>query len=326
MSSAGLRWGIIGTGSIARTFAKDLTRFTQHRIVAVGSRTLEKAQDFSANFGAQGFGSYEALVEADIDAVYVATPHQLHAANSILALMAGKPVLCEKPFAVNVTQSESMIEAARSQSLLLMEAMWSRYLPHYRKIREWVANDEIGEIIHVIGDHGQPLPAAKYHRLHAPDLAGGALLDLGIYPLSFAFMLLGRPDSIKAVGTKTRSGVDATTSAVLQFPSGAQGIITTTLVTKTPCAATVIGTKGRIEIDGDFYAPTSMRLIRSGQDPIHVAKEYEGHGLREQALYFERLLTEGKMESDLLPLDESHAIMAAMDEIRRQIDVKYPFE
>ena len=326
MSNHGLRWGIIGAGKIARTFTKDLHNFTSHRVVAVGSRSLAKAQEFASPWGALPLGSYEELVASDLDAVYVATPHQLHSSNSIQALHAGKPVLCEKPFAVNRHQAQAMVDVARARKLLLMEAMWSRYLPHYRTIRELIGNGELGEVFQVIGDHGQPLPADPYYRLHAPELAGGALLDLGIYPLSLAFMVLGQPDSIKALGSKTESGVDATTSAVLHFPSGAQASITTTLKAKTHCTATIIGTKARIEIDGDFYTPTSMRLIRSGADPVLFANNYQGHGIREQALYFEELLNRGDLESDLLPLDESLAIMTAMDEIRSQIGVKYPFE
>ena len=324
--SEGLRWGIIGCGKIARTFARDLTSLTTHRIAAVGSRELEKAERFAEEFGSVPYGSYEELVDADIDAVYVATPHQLHASNSILALNAGKPVLCEKPFAVNAQQAQEMIDAAKKNQKLLMEAMWSRYLPHYQLIRKKISAGELGDLLIINADHGQPLPAEKYYRLHAPELAGGALLDLGIYPLSLAFMLLGKPDQIKAVGTKTESGVDATTSAVLHFPSGAQALINTTLTTKTPCTATIIGTKGRIEIDGDFYTPTSMRWIDLEGTVTEFPRDYQGHGIREQALYFESALKNGKLESEYLPLSESLAIMSAMDEMRRQIGLRYPCE
>lgn len=321
-----LRWGILGTGGIARAFAKDITNFTSQKISAIGSRDLNKASAFAVDFGAQPLGSYEELVNSDVDAIYVATPHPLHAPNSLLALHAGKPVLCEKPFAVNAKEASEMISKARSRNLLLMEAMWSRYLPHYIAIREIVRSGELGDVFQVIGDHGQPLPAHTHHRLHAPELAGGALLDLGIYPLSLAYMVLGRPNQIKAVGTKTISGVDATTSAVLHFHTGAQATITTTLTTKTPCAASIIGTKGRIEIDGDFYTPTTFRTILYGGKKQEYENNYRGHGLREQALYFEKLLNDGKIESDVLPLDETLSIMETMDEMRSQIGVRYPFE
>ncbi|NCV76586.1 MAG: gfo/Idh/MocA family oxidoreductase [Actinobacteria bacterium] len=321
-----IRWGIIGTGGIARTFAKDLTEFTDHQIAAVGSRTREKAETFARPYSAHACASYEELVATDVDAIYVATPHTLHASNTILALEAGKPVLVEKPFAINAIEAKAMIDCARSRNLLLMEAMWSRYLPHYKKIRELIADGELGEVIEVIAEHGQPLPYPKYLRLHEPELGGGALLDLGIYPLSFAFMILGNPESVKAVSRPTASGVDATTSAVLKFAQGSQALINTTLEVKTPCTAVIIGTKARIEIDGDFYTPTSMRLIRSDKTIIEFPRKYEGHGLREQALYFGELLNNGKTESDLLGLNETLAIMSCMDEIRSQIGLKYPSE
>ena len=322
----GIRWGIIGTGGIARAFAQDLKKYTNQKIAAVGSRNIETAEKFGEQYGARPFGSYEALVNAEIDAVYVATPHVFHAANTILALTAGKPVLVEKPFAINAIQAREMIGVARKANLLLMEAMWSRYLPHFRKIREIVGSGELGEIIEVIAEHGQPLPYPKYLRLHEPELGGGALLDLGIYPLSFAFMVLGNPIEVKAISKPTASGVDATTSALLNFKNGAQALINTTLETRTACAAQIIGSKGRIEVDGDFYTPTTMRLIKSDKSVIEFSNNYQGHGLREQALYFGELLRSGKTDSDLLSLDESLEIMVCMDEIRNQIGLKYPIE
>ena len=321
-----VRWGIIGTGGIARAFAKDLALAEGHSVVAVGSRTPEVAANFAKEFGVEAFGSYEELVKADLDAIYVATPHPMHSPNTILALNAGKPVLCEKPFAVNASQSAAMIATARSNNLLLVEAMWSRFLPHYARIRTLIADDAIGEIRLIEADHGQPLPADPYYRLHAPELAGGALLDLGIYPISFTYMLLGKPQSIEVAATKTSSGVDAQTSMIFGYNSGAHALLTTTLEVRTPCTARVVGTKGVIEIDSPFYNPTSMRLIRSGCEPEMFPKNYSGHGLREQAIEFERLLKSGAKESDLMPLNESQSIMETMDYIRERIDLRYPFE
>ena len=321
-----IRWGIIGTGGIARAFTKDLKFADGHSVVAVGSRTLDKSKLFAAEFNVTAFGSYEELVRADIDAVYVATPHPMHAPNTILALNNGKPVLCEKPFAVNGKESKAMIAAARGNKFLLVEAMWSRFLPHYARVRELIAEGAIGEIRLIEADHGQPLPADPYYRLHAPELAGGALLDLGIYPISFAYMLLGRPNSIEVSATKTDSGVDAQTSMIFEYENGAHALLTTTLEVRTPCTARVVGEKGVIEIDSPFYNPTSMRLIRNGRDPEIFAKNYTGHGLREQAIEFGRLLERGSLESDLMPLDESQAIMETMDQIRERINLRYPFE
>ncbi|NCZ58052.1 MAG: gfo/Idh/MocA family oxidoreductase [Actinobacteria bacterium] len=321
-----LRWGLIGTGGIARAFARDLTRTSGHTIAAVGSRTLAKATEFAQQSGGIPYGSYEELVAADIDAVYVATPHPMHAPNTILALNHGKPVLCEKPFAVNARESASMIAAARSNNLLLVEAMWSRFLPHYRKLRELVEQGDLGEIISISADHGQNLPLPKYYRLHAPELAGGALLDLGIYPISFAYYLLGKPQSVVAKAEFTPTGVDSQTSMIFRYDTGAHANLTTTLLAKTPCTATVVGTKGTIFIDGDFYTPTSMRLKKVDGSVVEFPKQYEGHGLREQAIEFAALLQAGKNESDLMSLDDTQSIMETMDEIRAQIELYYPFE
>ncbi len=317
---------MIGTGGIAKTFARDIAFLEGHSVVAVGSRTLSKAKEFASEFSAVGLGSYEELVESDVDAVYVATPHSLHAENSILALNAKKPVLCEKPFAVNALEAERIIEAARSNSVALMEAMWSRFLPHYAIVREIVNSGELGELVALYADHGQPLPADRYYRLHAPELAGGALLDLGIYPISLAFMVLGEPDSIIASSQPTASGVDAQTSMIFSYFTGEQAIMTTTLKVRTPCTAQIIGTKGRINIDSNFYTPTSMQVVIDGKVAREYPRNYHGHGIREQASAFANLVRNSEIESPTMSHQESLAIMQVMDEIREMIGLKYPFE
>lgn len=320
------RWGILGTGGIAETFARDIQLLDGHTVSAIGSRTLEKAKGFAAEFSALAFGSYEELVASDVDAIYVATPHTLHASNSILALKAGKPVLCEKPFAVNESEAASMIKTAHENQVTLMEGMWSRFLPHYKIIRDVVSSGDLGELVAIYADHGQPLPANPYYRLHAPELAGGALLDLGIYPISLTFMILGDPDSIIATAKKTVSGVDAQTSFIFSYISGQHSVMTTTLEVRTPCTAKIIGTRGRIEVDSNFYTPTSMRVIIDGKGTNEIPANYQGHGIREQAAHFAQLVREGKLESDLMTHADSLAIMSCMDEIRYQIDLKYPCE
>ena len=321
-----IRWGVIGTGGIARAFARDLQRVPGQKVTAVGSRTIEKANAFASEFDCTALGSYQALVESDVDAVYVATPHPMHAPNTILALGHGKPVLCEKPFAVNARESSAMIAEAKNRDLLLMEAMWSRFLPHYRAIGEMIRAGEFGEIISVSADHGQNLPLPKYYRLHAPELAGGALLDLGIYPLSFAYFVLGAPQSVVAKGEFTETGVDSQTSMILRYDNGAHANLTTTLLVKSPCTATIVGTRGTLFIDGDFYTPTSMRFKRTTGEVIEIPKTYEGHGLREQAIEFAALLQAGKKESELMSHSDTQSIMETMDEIRSQINLFYPFE
>ena len=320
------RWGILGTGGIASTFAKDLALLEGHEVAAVGSRTLDKAEAFAHELSATPFGSYQELVESDVDAIYVATPHSLHAENSILALNVKKPVLCEKPFAVNAIQAEAMIQASKANSVALMEAMWSRFLPHYQILREILDSGELGELVAIYADHGQPLPADRYYRLHAPELAGGALLDLGIYPISLAFMVLGEPDSIIASSQPTASGVDAQTSMIFSYFTGQQAVMTTTLEVRTPCTAQIIGTRGRINIDSNFYTPTSMQVIIDGKVAREYPREYVGHGIREQAREFAEVVRNGAIESPIMSHSESLAIMQVMDEIREMIGLKYPFE
>lgn len=320
------RWGIIGAGGIARTFARDIALLDGHKIAAIGSRDLAKAEVFAAEFQATPLGSYENLVEADVDAVYVATPHSLHAENSILALNAKKPVLCEKPFAVNSEQAQAMISASQENSVALMEAMWSRFLPHYQLVREILDSGELGELVSLYADHGQPLPADRFYRLHAPELAGGALLDLGIYPISLAFMVLGEPDSIIASSEPTESGVDAQTSMIFSYFTGQQAVMTTNLKVRTPCTAQIIGTRGRINIDSNFYTPTSMQVIIDGKVAREIPRDYQGHGIREQAREFSEVVRSGELESPLMSHIESLAIMSVMDEIREMIGLKYPFE
>ena len=324
--SKDFRWGIIGTGGIARTFARDLT-FTQgHVVAAVGSRELSKAETFAQEFNAAPYGSYEELVQQEVDGVYVATPHPMHAPNTILALENGKPVLCEKPFAVNSRESAAMIETARRNNLLLVEAMWSRFLPTYRKIRDLMRSELLGEVQAISADFGELLPECRHHRLHSPALAGGSLLDLGIYPISFAFMLLGKPSLVTAKAEFTLSGVDSNTFVTFRYQNGARAELSCSLALKTPCTAEVKGTKGSLFIDGEFFRPTSMRLIRTSGESIEFSNGYTGSGLREQAIEFAKLISEGKKESDLMTHNDTQSIMETMDEIRSQIGLRYPFE
>lgn len=319
------RWGVIGTGGIARAFAKDLELTERHRVTHFGSRTLSKAEVLAKEFDAIPIAGYENLVNSEVDAIYVATPHAMHSQNAILAIEAGKPVLVEKPFAGNAQQARAMIDAAKFHQVPLMEAMWSRFLPHFIRVREIVDSGAIGEIISIQADHGQQLPKDPYYRLHAPELAGGALLDLGIYPISLASMLLGRPERILARGEINESGVDSQTSTIFTYKNGAHAILTTTLLIRTPCLAKIIGTLGRIEIDSNFYTPTSFRTVIGGET-IEYPNQYVGHGLREQAVAFEELISSGKIESQVMSHTESLTIMETLDEIREQIGLKYPFE
>ena len=320
-------WGILGPGGIARAFAKDLTYLEGHTVGAVGSRSLANAQVFANDFGGTAYGSYEELVnDSTIDAIYVATPHPAHHDNVILALNSGKPVLCEKPFAVNAAEAQAMVDAASHNKVALMEAMWARFLPHYAKVREIIASGVLGPILSIHADHGQRLADQNIPRLVDPHLAGGALLDLGIYPISFAHMILGNPLSINSSAVMTDKGVDAQTSMIFTYESGAQSVLTTTMIEQTPCRAVVAGLHGWLEIDRTFYNPASMRVILNDGSVTQYPSTYTGHGLREQAESFKQLVQSGKLESEILSWQDTIDIMKTMDAVREQIGLKYPFE
>ena len=321
------KWGILGPGGIARAFAKDLQLLEGHEVAAVGSRTLINAQEFAKSFGGTAYGSYEELVaDPAVDAIYVATPHPAHKENVVLALSAGKPVLCEKPFAVNAKEAQEMVAAAQKKNIALMEAMWARFLPHYAQVREIIASGVLGTILTVQADHGQRLADRNIPRLVEPSLAGGALLDLGIYPVSFAHMVLGNPSKITASGVLTDKGVDAQTSMIFDYSSGAQAILNTTMIEQTPCRAVVAGVNGWLEIDRTFYNPTSMRVTLLDGSVTQYPDTYTGHGLREQAEAFKKLVTSGQTESEILSWKDTVDIMHTLDTVRAQIGLRYPFE
>jgi predicted dehydrogenase len=267
-----LGWGLIGTGGIAQTFAADLAFTESGRAVAVGSRHIDSANRFADRFDIPNrHASYEALVaDPDVDVVYVATPHPMHHANALLALRAGKPVLVEKAFTMNAAEAEELVATARSEGLFLMEAMWTRFLPHIVEIRRLLTEGALGDIVTVSADHGQWFAEDPEFRLFAPELGGGALLDLGVYPVSFASMVLGKPDRIATLIDPAFTGVDGQTSMLFGYASGAQAVLTCTLFAKSPTRGAIVGTDARIEIDGDFYAPTSFQLIsRSGERSLY---------------------------------------------------------
>jgi len=322
-----IRWGIIGTGGIASAFAGDLQLLPNSVIGAVGSRTQGAADAFADRFNIPlRHSTYEALVsDRGVDAVYVATPHPQHHAAALMALRAGKPVLCEKPFTLNAVQADELINFAKDSEVFLMEAMWTRFLPHMVRVRELISSGVLGEIRTVVADHGQRFPFDPGHRLFAPMLGGGALLDLGIYPLSFASAILGTPQRVTAVSDQALTGVDAQTSILLQYPGGAHAVITTTLEAQSSNRASVIGTEARIEIDEVWYTPTSFSLVRPGAGaPERFVSPRIGHGLRYEAAEVARCLREGLTESPVMPLDETRSIMTTMDQVRAQIGLRYP--
>jgi len=315
-----IRWGLIGTGWIADSFAADLAFAESGRVVAVGSRRIETANRFADRFEIPNrHGSYEALVaDSEVDVVYVATPHPMHHPNALLALGAGKPVLVEKSFTMNAAEARELVAAARAGKLFCMEAMWTRFLPHIARIRGLIADGALGEIVAVSADHGQWFAQDPEFRLFAPELGGGALLDLGVYPVSFASMLLGAPNTITALIAPAFTGVDGQTSMLLGYPSGAQAVLTCTSLARSPTRAAIVGSEARIEIDGDFYSPSPFTLITRDGERTTYDEPYEGRGLWYQADEVARCLREGLLESPLMPLEESISIMQTMDAVLAQ--------
>ncbi|MEV5706140.1 Gfo/Idh/MocA family oxidoreductase [Actinoallomurus sp. NPDC052274] len=325
----GLNWGVIAPGGIAASFAQALHTHTEQRVVAVGSRDAQRARAFAAEFGVPAsYGSYaELLDDRRVDIVYVASPHSAHFSLAMQAIAAGRHVLVEKAFTRNAHEAEQLIEAARERGVFLMEAMWTRFLPHTDVVRQALASGLLGEVQTVTADHGQFMVPDAAHRLYAPELAGGALLDLGVYPVSFASMVLGPFASITAVGTKAFTGVDGQASVVVTNEAGAHGVLNTTLFARTPTTASISGTLARLEIEGAFYAPSTVRLIsrEHGLLDTFVPAQREG-GLCYEAAEAARCVAAGRLESELMPLAETLRIMRALDEIRRDLDVVFPGE
>jgi predicted dehydrogenase len=312
-----LRWGIIGTGGIARTFANDLQYSTEGVVAAVGSRTREAADRFADEFAIKNrHDSYEALVaDPDVDVVYVGTPHPMHHANATLALENGKPVLVEKAFTMNATEARDLVRVSRELGLFMMEAMWTRFLPHVVAIRDLIARGELGAIVSVEADHGKWFEPDPNFRLFAPELGGSALLDLGVYPVSFASMLLGAPDRITALVDPSFTGVDGQASMLFGYASGVQAILSCTSGARTATRACISGTDARIEIDAEFYAPTAFTLVqRSGEERRYEFLS-EGRGLFHQAEEVARCIRAGLTESPVMPLDETVSIMETMDRV-----------
>ena len=325
-----LNWGILAPGGIANKFAEAVRDLTAGTVVAVGSRDGGRAGDFAARHGIpRSYAGYEQLVRDDeVEAVYVASPHSAHRDHALLAIEAGKHVLIEKALARNGSEVEEIFAAAEARGVFAMEAMWTRHLPHIAWVRDRIATGAIGEIVTITADHGQSLDLPAAHRLKNPDLAGGAILDLGVYPVSFVVDLLGAPQEVKAVGRLTETGVDGHVSMVLGYPGRTLAQIDTTLWTKTPTTAVVSGTEGSIEIDGDFYGPGLVRLRRADRTRS-VVEEWDGsadNGFQFQAADVARCVAAGRHESERMTWDSSRAVMAVMDEARRQVGVVYPGE
>jgi predicted dehydrogenase len=322
--TARTRWGVLATGGIAAKFVEDLKLLPDAELAAVGSRRLESAQEFAGRYGfARAHGSWVDLAtDPEVDVIYVATPHTAHHEAAKLCLEAGKAVLCEKPFTLDLASTQDLVDTARQGGLFLMEAMWMRTNPVIRQIRDIAQSGAIGQLTGVTADFGFPAPPDPQHRLRNKALGGGSLLDLGVYPITFAQLFLGDPDRISAFATLTDEGVDETTAMLFGYPDGAIAYLASSIAGDHRNTATVIGTEGRIELSRGFHHPSSFTLCH-GDKTETVPVSLRGNGLGYEAEEVMRCLNAGLTESPLVPLDASLGVMRTMDTIRAQIGVSY---
>jgi predicted dehydrogenase len=323
-----IRWGILGAGRIAHRFAEAVASLPDAEVAAVGSRAADTAARFAGQHAIpRAHASYEALADDPaVDAVYVATPHPMHMANSLLCLNAGKAVLCEKPFAVNAAQAQAMAAAAREKKVFLMEAMWTRFLPGIVKARELIAAGAIGEPRMLMADFGFRAAVDPKGRLFDPALGGGALLDVGVYCMSLASMIFGQPARVTGLAELGSTGVDEQAVMALGYPGGQLALLATAVRTTTQREAWIHGTAGAIKLHEPWYAPAALSLVKPGQGEEVLPAPFEGNGFNYQAAEVGACLRAGKLESAVMPLDESIGILRAMDSLRSQWGLRYPME
>ena len=323
-----IRWGILGTGNIAHQFARGLADTPDAELVAVGSRSSATANTFGDEFSIpRRHASYADLAADDeVDAVYVSTPHPMHKDNSILLLEHGKAVLCEKPFTINAGEARAVIDVARQRDVFLMEAMWTRYLPAVVRARELIAEGAIGDVRMIQADFGFRAGINPQGRLFNPDLGGGALLDVGIYVLSMASMVLGpHPLDIMSATHIGETGVDEQSGMVLAYPDGQLAVLSCAVRTSTPIEARILGTEGSILLHGPFFKCGALTVKRGGAEE-RLDLPLEGNGYNYEAAEVGRCLRDGLRESDVMSLDETLALMELMDTIRAQWGLTYPME
>lgn len=319
----GIRWGVAGTGSMADGFVRDFVHVPDATITAIGSRRPESAGVFAARHGiATAHGSYRALVEdPDVDVVYVATPHPQHHAIARAAIEAGKAVLVEKAFTATLAGAHDLVDLARERGVFCMEAMWTRFLPAVAHARELVAAREIGEVRAVQADLGAHRTYDPASRLFAPELGGGATLDLGVYVVSIAQHFLGAPDRVHAAGTAYPNGADATVSLLLGYDDGRSASLFASLESETAGRAVIAGTGGSIEIAPRFHHPDSLIIRTPGTAERTVVLPPLGRGYAHEAIEVNRCLAEGLTESPVVPLDDTLAVQAVLEATLTQLGI-----
>ena len=322
------RWGIIGPGRIAHQFAEGLKVIKGASLYAVGSTSIERAQSFAVQYHAQKvYTSYQELVnDPKVDAVYIATPHRFHFENTMLCLNSGKPVLCEKPLTVNADESKNIFKIARENSVFLMEGLWSRFLPVYQQVREWLDQHVIGDLILITSTMGFRKPMDAQDRLFNPDLAGGALLDLGVYPIALSQWIFGKdPLSFAAKSHIGSTHVDDFTCVFLQYANGAGSQFSCNFLTDNLNDLFIYGTEGYIRIHPHYWR-TNLATLVTHEKEITITKPFRGSGFEYEAEEVMSCIQNGKLESSTMPHAQTQANMELMDAIRREIGLSYPFE
>jgi len=329
-----IRWGVVATGSIAATVTADLALLPDAVLAAVSSRRPDRAAAFAEQFGFaasyadtdERLGYAALLADPDVEVVYVATPHAQHADVVRAALTAGKSVLCEKPMTINAREAQELVDLARERGLFLMEAVWTRFLPAYQRALQIAASGAIGTVHWVAAEVGFPAPQDPTARIWALADGGGALLDLAVYPLLWAWGTLGLPDAVGAVGALNAEGVDAQNALSLTYSSGAQAQLTTSLLARSPHSALVAGSHGWIRAQGPdaVYRPTRLD-VQVGEGELRT-EEFEliGSGYVHELREVTRCLQQGLTESPVMPLEHSLATMRLLDAVRAQLGVVYP--
>jgi predicted dehydrogenase len=324
-----IRWGILATGNITHKMVAGLQVLDDAEVAAVGSRSLASADAFADKYGIpRRHASYEALcADPEVDVIYVATPHSSHKDCAIMALNGGKAVLCEKPFTINRAEAAAVVAVAREKKLFLMEAMWTRFLPSVVQARRWVKEGRIGTPQMVYADFGFRAEYDEECRLFDPAFGGGGLLDVGVYAVSFAAMVFGAaPNRIASMAEIGPTKVDDTNAAVLGYPGGGLALVSSAVRAETQQEARIVGTKGMIHLPSPFWCGTTATLTVNESAPETFALPYDGNGYNCQAQEVMDCMRSGKLESEVMPLDESIAIMDTLDKMRAQWGLKYPME
>jgi predicted dehydrogenase len=320
-----IRWGVVGPGRIAEKVVQDFDVVEGARAVAVASRSLDRARDFASRHGIErAHGSYaEILADPDVDVLYVATPHPQHHAIALAALQAGKALLIEKAFTATVAGAREVVELSRETGVFVMEAMWTRFQPAVVRLRELIADGAIGEVRSVQADLGVQRDFDPTDRLFAIDLGGGALLDLGVYVVSFAQMLLGDPDTVTATGSVFETGVDAEASLLLGYADGRSATLMTSLRNALPGQARVFGTAGWIDVLPRFHHPQTIVLHRAGAEPEEITLPQLGGGYSHELIEVTQCLRAGRTESAVMPLADTLAVQEVLEQAAGQLGVTF---